>query len=285
MVFDMPANAPTPKTFRLGTALREAREAVGMGQRELAELVGLHHTVVSKIENGHRVPTTEQTATMLAYLNVNGERADAIIALARRTDDPVWIAVTLPEQQHQMEAFLDLERNAKTITEVSPLLVPGLLQTTDYIRGIMSIAVTAKEVETRTAVRIGRRETITRDHNPVEFVALIGEGALRQIVGDIQIMIEQLCYLLRMAERPNIELRVVPYSSGWRPALEGAFTLFEQDGKTVIHLENRRSGLFLHMPGDVELYREAVKWERRVAMSQDESTQFITELINQMESQ
>jgi hypothetical protein len=48
--------------------------------------------------------------------------------------------------------------------------------------------------------------------------------------------------------------------------------LFEQDGKTVIHLENRRSGLFLHMPSDVELFRKAAEWERRVALSQDEST-------------
>jgi transcriptional regulator with XRE-family HTH domain len=257
-----------------------------MGQRELAELVGIHYTVLSKIENGHRVPTTEQTATMLAHLHVNGERADTIIELARGTSNPLWLAVTLPEQQHQLEALLDFERNAKTITEVSPLLVPGLLQTTGYIRAIMSTAVSTKEVETRTAVRIGRREAITRDDNPVEFVALIGEGALRQIIGDARIVVEQLRYLLKMAKRRNVDLRVVPYSSGWHPALEGPFLMIApEDGEPVIHLENRRSGLFLHRPEDVALYREAAEWEHRVAMGQEDSTAFITELIDKMESQ
>jgi transcriptional regulator with XRE-family HTH domain len=280
----MAANSPTPRALRLGTALREARDAIGMGQRQLAELAGLHYTVLSKIENGHRVPSTEQTATMLAHLKVNGERAQTIIELARGTSEPLWLAVTLPEQQQQLEALLDLERNAKTITEVSPLLVPGLLQTTGYIRAIMSTAVSTKEVETRTAVRIGRREAITRDNNPVEFVALIGEGALRQIIGDTQVMIEQLRHLLKMAERPNVDLRVVPFSCGWHPALEGPFLMIApEESEPVIHLENRRSGLFLHQREDVKIYREAAEWELRVAMSQEETSRLIAELINHME--
>jgi transcriptional regulator with XRE-family HTH domain len=282
----MAANSPTPRALRLGTALREARDAVGMGQRELAKLVGIHHTILSKIENGHRVPSTEQTAMMLAYLHVQGDRADTIIELARDTSAPLWLAVTLPEQHHQMEALLDFERNAKTITEVSPLLVPGLLQTTNYIRAIMSIAVSQKEVETRTAVRIGRREALIREDSPVEFTALISEASLHQIIGDTQIMIEQLNHLLKMADRPNIDLRVVPFSSGWHPGLEGAFTLIEpEEGEPIVHLENRRSGLFLHMPTDISLYREAAEWERRVAMSPEVSAALITALINKMESQ
>ena len=267
-------------------ALREARDAVGMGQRELANLVGIHHTILSKIENGHRVPSTEQTAMMLAYLHVQGDRADTIIELARDTSAPLWLAVTLPEQHHQMEALLDFERNAKTITEVSPLLVPGLLQTTNYIRAMMSAGVSTKEVETRTAVRIGRRETLIREDSPVEFTALIGEASLHQIIGDTRIMTEQLNHLLKMADRPNIDLRVVPFSSGWHPGLEGAFTLIEpEEGEPIVHLENRRSGLFLHMPTDIGLYREAAEWERRVAMSPEVSAALITALINKMESQ
>ncbi|HEX6352317.1 helix-turn-helix transcriptional regulator [Actinophytocola sp.] len=281
----MAANTPTPKALRLGTALREARNAIGMSQMTLGELVGIHHTILSKIENGHRVPTTEQTATMLAHLRVNGERAEAIIELARGTGNPLWLAVTLPDQQHQMEALLDFERNARIITEVSPLLVPGLLQTTGYIRAIMSTAVSPKEVETRTAVRIGRRDSIIREDNPAEFVALIGEASLRQMLGDKQVMIEQLRHLLRMAERPNIDLRVVPFASGWHPALEGAFTVIEpKEGEPIVHLENRRSGLFLHRPVDTKLYREAAEWERRVAMCQEKTSGLITELINHMES-
>lgn len=285
-VVGMAANSPTPRALRLGTALREARDAIGMGQRELASLIGIHHTILSKFENGHRVPSTEQTAMMLAHLHVNGDHADAIIELARDTSAPLWLAVTLPEQHHQMEALLDFERNAKTITEVSPLLIPGLLQTTNYIRAMMSAGVSTREVETRIAVRIGRRESITRDDNPVHFTALVGEGALHQIVGDKKILVEQLHHLLKMAERPNIDLRILPFSSGWHPGLEGPFLMIEpEEGEPIVHLENRRSGLFLHMPADIKLYREAAEWERRVAMSPEVSAVLITALINKMESE
>lgn len=281
----MAANSPTPKARTLGIALREARDAVGMGQKELAELVGIHPTVLSKIENGHRAPTTEQTATMLAHLSVNGERRDAIIDLARGTDDPMWLAVSLPEQQQQMEALLNFERTARKIINVSPLLVPGLLQTTNYVRAIMSTAVSTKEVETRTAVRVGRREAITRA-NPMTFTAVLGECSLRQIIGDKRIMIDQLRHLLDMGERTNIDLRVLPYTSGWHPALEGPFTLIEpEEADPVIHLENRRSGLFLHRPEDVEIYRDAAERVFRVAMSPEDTSGLIAELITQFEEE
>jgi hypothetical protein len=220
---------------------------------------------------------------MLAHLRVNGARAEAIIDLARGTGDPMWVAVSLPEQQHQLEALLEFERTAKTITTVSPLLVPGLLQTTDYIWAIMSAAVSTREVETRTAVRIGRREAITRD-DPVTLVALVGEAALRQVIGNRQVMVEQLRHLLNMAKKPNVDLRVVPYTTGWHPALEGAFYLIDpKESDPVIHIENRRSGLFLHRQEDVEIYRDAAETVFRVAMSPEGTSGLIAELITQFQ--
>lgn len=275
----------TPKTRRLGAALREARLERGFGVRQLAEQLGRDHSLISRYESGERVPKLEDVATILATLGVNGDRRDEILDLARGTDQPRWLAVTLPELRQQIAALLECERTATSIVEVSPLLVPGLLQTTKSIRAIMTAGgVPASEIETRVAVRIGRRETIMRDDPSVQFVALLGETAVRQEIGGAEVLVEQLRHLLVMSERPNVDLRIVPFSAGWYPALEGPFTIIESAGSPpMVHLENRRSGLFLHQPEDVALYREAVAAVLDVAMSPEDSVELIAAVIHEKE--
>ncbi|WP_147275565.1 DUF5753 domain-containing protein [Halopolyspora algeriensis] len=108
--------------------------------------------------------------------------------------------------------------------------------------------------------------------------------ALRQVIGAPEVMVEQLEYLGEMAKLPNVDLRVVPFSSGWHPALEGLFLLIESEQTPVVQLESRRSGLFLHEQEDVQSYREAADTVFRAAMSPEESSEFIAEIAKDMEA-
>ncbi|MDR7301000.1 helix-turn-helix domain-containing protein [Haloactinomyces albus] len=280
----MASNTRTPKARALGSALREAREEQGLGLRQLASELGKNAGQLSRWENGERAPRPTDVAQILTHLGVNGERYEEIIAICSGTDEPRWLAVTLPEQRQQLGALLEFERAATTITEVSPLLIPGLLQTSDYARAIMSAGgVPANDVETRIAVRLGRRDVILR-RDPAQLVALVGEAALRQVIGAPEVMVEQLEYLGEMAELTNVDLRVLPFSSGWHPALEGLFLLIESEQTPVVQLESRRSGLFLHEPEDVQTYREAADTVRQAAMSPEDSSAFIAEIAKDMEA-
>ncbi|WP_397545026.1 DUF5753 domain-containing protein [Saccharopolyspora pogona] len=197
-----------------------------------------------------------------------GERYEEIVGLAYDTDAPQWVATRLPDQKQQLSALVDYEQNASEIIEVAPLLIPGLLQTGSYVRAIMSGGgVPSGEIATRAAIRIGRKDVILRNE-PARLRALVGEGALRQVVGDRDTMIEQLRHLSDMSERPNIDLRIVPYRSGWNPSLEGGFLLIKQEKlDPVVALENRRSGLFLHEYDDVTVYEQAVEKITQVALN------------------
>lgn len=275
----------TPKARALGTALRNVREDQGFKLRDLARQIGRDPGVVSRWETGERTPKPEQVAQMLAAMGINGERYDEILSLAYDPDASLWVATTLPAQRQQLSAFVDCEQNAKYITEVSPLLVPGLLQTGDYIRAIMSGGgVPASEIATRVAIRIGRREVLTRS-DPVNFVALVGEGVLRQVVGGREALIEQLRHLIAVCRRSNVEFRIIPRASGWNPSLEGAFTILEpREGTPVVHLENRRSGLFLHEDDDVDAYRRAADRIHQVSLSAQESVRLVGDLVKRMEA-
>jgi transcriptional regulator with XRE-family HTH domain len=286
--------ARTPKAQALGAALRQAREEKDMLLRELAAAVKRDIGVVSRWETGDRTPKPEQVAQILTRLEVDGERYDEIMTLAYGTNESQWVATTLPEQRQQLAAYIDWEQDAKRIVEVAPMLVPGLLQTSEYVRAIMTAAgVPAGEIALRVATRIGRSHAITKK-KPAELLVLLGQSALNQDIGGRAVMIAQLEHLLKMAERPNVELRIVPDHQGWHPGLEGAFALIESPrpasgrrvavkSASIVFVETRRSELMLHEDDDVNAYRRAIDRITGVAISPEASARFIADVRERME--
>jgi transcriptional regulator with XRE-family HTH domain len=275
----------TPKGRALGRALREAREASGRKLRAFAEELGRDPGLLSRWETGERAPRPEQVAQILTRLGVNGERFDEIIALAQGIEDPRWLALTLPEQRQQFAALLELEETAKRIINVTPLLVPGLLQTNNYIRAMMIVGAPSGEVAARVAVRVGRKEVLSQLHPP-HLTAFVGEAALSQLIGNPGIMAEQLRHLVSMSQWSNVDIRAIPFSSGWHPGLEGPFVLIEPKQATpVVQLENRRSLLLLHEEADVDPYHEAVELVSRLALDEDDTRQLISEHADRWEKQ
>ncbi|SHE77360.1 hypothetical protein SAMN05444320_1011041 [Streptoalloteichus hindustanus] len=204
--------------------------------------------------------------------------------MARGAGDRRWLAVSMPELRTQLSALVDAEASAVAITDVAPLLIPGLLQSSSYTREIMVAAsVPADEVNTRVALRMGRKDVIMRRDEPVRYLALIGEAALRNVLGVPALMVDQLRLVLELSNRPNIDVRVVPLRSGWNPALEGPFLLIESEGEQcIVHLENRRSALVFHEEEDVEAYRQAVGYVAAVAMAREETREFISGVIEEL---
>lgn len=253
-------NARTPRSRALGNALRKARLDNNIGLRQLAKEIDRDASLLSRWETGDRTPPPTEVAQILGKLGVTGVRYAEILELAQGTENSRWLATTLPDLRAQVAALVDFEATADVLTDVAPLVVPGLLQTRNYARAIMTaVRMPEDEIDERVDTRVGRRHVLTRDDRPVRFIALIGEGALRQLVGTRAIMAEQLAFLLDMAERPNVEIRVVPYDSGWHPGLDGSTLLIEsRTDPAVVYLGIHRSGLFLHGSGDVMAYREAV---------------------------
>ncbi|WP_258348696.1 helix-turn-helix domain-containing protein [Saccharopolyspora gregorii] len=275
--------AKTPKNQALGKALRQAREENGLTLRALGKRLERDPGVLSRWETGDRTPRPEQVAQVLTSLGINGERYEEVVELAHGADAPNWVATTLPAQRQQLEAVMDLEQRATRIVEVSPLMIPGLLQTSDYIAAVMEGGgVPAAEIAARTALRISRREAVTGPRSP-ELVAYIGEAALHQVIGSRAVLRAQLRFLNQVGARPNIELRVVPLANGWHPGLEGPFFIIRSGLDEVVHLENRKSGLFLHEQADVKIYREAVGMVERVARNAHESRAIIADLARRME--
>jgi transcriptional regulator with XRE-family HTH domain len=275
----------SPKARALGGMLRDIRKARGMSLADVSQAIDRDRGLISRWENGERVPKATDVARLLAIMEVTGPRYEEILDMAIGRHDPQWLAVSLPDQRQQLTALMEFENTATKITAVAPLILPGLLQSTGYVRAIMTAGdVPANEIEERVATRINRRKVLMRK-DPVHLVALIGEAAVRELIGGRKVMVEQLRHLQHMAAFPHVEVLVMPLEIGWHPGLEGQFYLMEsEDVDTVVQVENRRSGLFLHTPEDVQIYLDAVDTIRGVALGAPESAMFLAAMIDRMET-
>jgi len=81
-------SAPPPPA--LGKALRDARHAAGVSQRQLAIRTGIAAPAISRIENGHESPSFERFAACLTALGF--EPAIELRALGGSEADPTHLA-------------------------------------------------------------------------------------------------------------------------------------------------------------------------------------------------
>jgi transcriptional regulator with XRE-family HTH domain len=278
--------AGTTKARALGAELRKAREAVpDLTVRKLATQLGLSHATLSRWETGARAPRPEDVSAYLTAVGASAEIREDLTDMSRDADDDHWLSVGMPEQQRQLSALIGIEREAVEVVTVMPLLIPGLFQTHGYATAVMTLAeVPADQIAMRVAVRVGRRDAITRP-NPTVLKAFIWEPVLRQPIGGREVMLDQLKFLVEVSARPNVDVRVIPARCSSNPSLEGGFTISRfADRGSVVHLENKVSGLFLHEPNEVGLYERAAQRAEEEAISSEGSQELIADVINNEET-
>lgn len=277
---------PAPGAYKLGAEMRRVRDEADISLRELARRLDVSHSVIVRWEKGERIPSTDSVSAFLALTGVSGTRRDRIVAMAREAvDEPAnTVSVGSEGMDDQLGVLLGFEGIATEITDVSPLLFPGLLQSSAYVRAIMGRGIPAGEIDTRAAVRIGRRDIITRRRAPAQYTAMICEAVLHQPVGDREVLADQLRLVLDLAERDNVSVRVIPTSAGFTPAHAGPFLLLEfETAAPVVHLEHYRSSAFLRDQGDVGAYLTARDDLAELVMSPDESVGLIADVIKMKE--
>lgn len=276
----------TPRARALAAALRGARENANVGQRELARKLGIQHPQLSYWERGQRQPKIEDVAGILACLGVVGSERDRILDIAKHVSEHNWVTAGTPGMSPGLAGLLDCEKTATAITDWSLSVVPGLLQTSDYARAILAAGdlLSSSEIEPRVMMRLARRDVLTR-RNPATLTALVGEEALREVIGSRAIMADQLRNLISLSEMPTVVLRVVPSRCGWHPGLGGPFVVYDfDDSPSIVHLEHYRSSAFLYEAKDVQEYQVAATKVREMAMTVEDSTRLITKVTQEMET-
>jgi transcriptional regulator with XRE-family HTH domain len=279
----MASGSPTARRRRLGSELRNLRLGVGKTLDDAAAVLECHRSRISRMETGHLPVKRRDLDDLLDLYGVTeAETRSTLTAMARRMNEPNWWEEYGLDPTY--ENLLGLESEANYIRSFQTILIPGLLQTDDYTRAVIDAnpaLVTDDSIEKLLRVRAERKLVLTRDELPVRFWGIIGEAALRTPVGGADVMKAQIDYLVKMTERPNITLQVLPYKAGAHAGLSGPFIIFAfslPGDRDIIFLENLTSSLYLDKPPAVEEYTLVFDDLRSSALNPGDSLDLISEI-------
>lgn len=222
-----PGETPQSEHRRLIVELRQARDARRLTQKEVADALEWSLSKLIRIERGTvGISITDLKALLLHYDVTKADDVDRLVAMARASKKTAWWQQYREVYSPDFFTFLGLEASAGKIKQFQGLLVPGLLQSTEYIKAILRATDSDPEQERRgLEVRTKRQELIT-EHGP-EFVAIIDESALYRVVGDNAVMRDQMRHLLDIMEHPRVTIRVIPFSAGVRRSMKNSFEILE----------------------------------------------------------
>lgn len=224
----------SPVAF-FGAELRRARAAAGLSQDQLGRQLNFSGDLVGKIETCERTPTPGFAAGCDSVFPHLDGLFTRLLGLARRWDGPYpqWF-----------RDWLEAEREALSLRWWEPMLVPGLLQTEDYARAILSAGpdTTEDELEELVSARIERQGILDRP-KPPEMWVVLDEGVLHRLIGTRKVMYEQLLHLADMSCRPGITVQIVPAEAGAHAGLLGAFIIAGFDGApSILYAETAVEG-------------------------------------------
>ena len=158
----------------LGEELRCARLAAGYtSQDQFARELGFDRTVIVKAETGARPPSEDMAARIAEMFPdlCNGLYV-RLAGIARKSNGPIpgWFA-----------DWVEIEAKATSLRWWEPLLIPGLLQTEDYARAVLSTwrRDSPDEVEAKVAIRLGRQSVLAS----ADFRVLLDESVLHRRTG------------------------------------------------------------------------------------------------------
>lgn len=274
---------PTVRSRELGDGLRQVMRRAGLTGKQAAQLLGWSPSWVSRLLSGKRSATELDVAAFLGVCRVKGPERDRLLALCREQDTPGWFQQHGSRLPKQLVTLIDHENRAIAISDFETTGVPGLLQTGEYARAVISrvVNVPPEEVDDRVAARLARQNLFSRDR-PARFTFYLHEAVLRTPVGGRAVMREQLHHLVRMSTRPYLVIRVVPFSLGAHAAMTGAFRLMEfADFKPMAYLESETSSLFLEKPEEITAYRNILGALAQTALGEGQSREMIATLATE----
>ncbi|MGW5057944.1 helix-turn-helix domain-containing protein [Streptomyces sp. NPDC004096] len=212
-----------------GFELRRHREAAGLTQKQLGDIVNYTGSLVGQIETARKLPTPEFSERVDAALGTGG-LLSRLVALVMRSQLPAWF-------QHVAE----LEARAAEICTFQMGMVHGLLQTEAYARATLG-ALDRNRLDDRTAVRLARQRILVKEEPPVLWIVL-GEASLFQEIGGPETMRGQLAHLLSFETTPGVNVQVLPFSAGAHAGLTGSFTVFRfTTDPDIVYTEGYGSG-------------------------------------------
>ncbi|OKI21547.1 helix-turn-helix domain-containing protein [Saccharothrix sp. CB00851] len=285
------ALSTTPTVLRryIAFELRRLRENAGKSQLDAGKRLDTSKSRITHFESGRNLPKLTDVELLLPFYGaedlVSGFRE---LIVQARTAAPVFEwdeSMTLPPG---FDLYLGLEQGASRIVSYDAMIVMGILQCEPYAEALFrghDPGLPEAEIQRQLGLRLRRQDALDREESPLELVAVIDEAVLHRRIGGAQVLGQQLDHLLKAAERPNITIRVLPYSVGVHPALHGPFIVLEfpiERDPGVVYVEDRIGGRYRDDTEEIDEYAAVVGRLLELALPESESASMIHEVRGEL---
>lgn len=215
---DSPDSAGQPDE-PVGVIIARWRKKKKLTGQALGDRVGMSQTKISRLETGAVAAEPADVRLLATEIGMPPAEVERVVELAGRADNKLteWRPVG-PDLEFFQREIGRVEAEAKELRVFQPTVIPGLLQTSEYARAIMSETkdqlADAQLVDSAVAVSdvVGARLLRSRilslpDH---QFHFLITEQVLRNRVCVPAETVAQIARVREVAGLPNVDLRIIP---------------------------------------------------------------------------
>lgn len=249
----------------LGSQLRRLRESRGITREAAGYSIRASESKISRMELGRVSFKTRDVEDLLTLYGITDEtERNSLLSLAKEANVAGWWHSYSDVLPTWFPTYVGLEGAASLIRSYEVQFVHGLLQTEAYAHAVVERGMknaSVSDIDKRVALRMERQKYLLSDSAP-DFHVVLDEAALRRPYGDREVMRGQLQHLIKVSERPNVRLQVMPFSFGGHAGESGAFTVLtfpESDLSDVVYLEQLTSALYLDKQEDVTQYGKAMQ--------------------------
>ncbi|GCB46463.1 helix-turn-helix transcriptional regulator [Streptomyces sp. NL15-2K] len=257
-----------------GVELRRQRQLAGLSLDRLSDIVNYSKTHLYGVETGERLP-----------LPPISEKLDVAFGTGELFQG-LWGAVKREHTPRRFDHCLELEAKATRIQAFGASIIPGLLQTEAYMRALFSAGEpgkSPKEIDSLVADRLGRQEILRRDCPP-DFWWIIGEAALRQLVGGLAVMRGQLASLLPLVNTRHTTIQVSPFAAEACALMSGTLILLTlPDNSTTMYQEGAGYGEIIDDREAVTRHVREYDLKKACALSPRESAALIETMLEKYE--
>ena len=258
---------PAVQRRRLRAELRRVRMDAGLTQDQVAQAMDWSLSKLIRIENGSVNISTNDLRALLGYYEItDGDRVAELIALGRVARERSWWTAYRELASRSALQLIEYEAAALISRNFQLSVVPGLLQTGEYARAVLTNnnpESTPAEIDSLVNIRMRRQEVLVRA-DPPQFFFILDEAVVRRLVGGMAVMRGQVQRLAEVAAQPNVTIEVVPFTAGMHAGTLGPFVIYEfpdDADEDTVYLENHEGDL-IHRDDPEEIVAYRVRFER-----------------------
>ena len=278
------AYGATIAKLRLARRLTELRVNAGYTANHVCDILNWGRGKVGRFEaNQWKRPEMSDIRDLLRFYEADEATCREVEDLAMRARFRPWWRDYQDIFDNEFPGF---EADADRIRMFTPLVIPGLLQTPDYIDALMRASGKPPAWRRRAAeARTRRQQILDRDKSTVpQIEAVIAEASLMYRWGSRTERREQLLHLAELGQRPNIRLHLQRFADGPPPGMFSAVHIFDYAGEpSLVFAESDHAIQEVTDPEYVTGYIESYDRAVDVALEPMDTALYLRQLAERLE--